>query len=119
MSRFDNAFFDIETERFLAGLLINSEAAILARYIIDGLDAASEQALFDVAKRIFNYPEGLIALKQFAESIFYDIDGRRLICRVLELDDTLYLLVVLTPAEIAYKRALAKLERHIQDLARF
>jgi hypothetical protein len=118
---FSTVFNGIDTERFLAGLLVNSTAEIVAEYVLLGLDPDSQQAIKDVAQRVFSYPEGLQALQQFAESVFYDLDGRRLVCRAVEVEQGttshLYLLVVLTPADIAYKRALGKLVRHIQTMA--
>lgn len=118
-----SVFDNIDSNRFLAALLVNGHhASIVAQYMVRGLDPDSQQALQNIAQRVFDYPTGLHALQRFTESVFYDLDDRRLVCRVVEIEhppdeSVLLLLVVLTPAGVAYKQAVRQLVRHIQVLA--
>ncbi|PJF44999.1 MAG: hypothetical protein CUN55_01085 [Phototrophicales bacterium] len=117
MSNAQTVFQKIDPKRFLAALLLDEHGETVARYQIAGLDIRTQQAPLDVATRVLNYPKGLQILEMLQESIFYDMDGRRLICRVIHINEHPYLLIVLTPANSAYRRALSQLIRQLTNLS--
>ncbi|MBL1134034.1 MAG: hypothetical protein HND46_01855 [Chloroflexi bacterium] len=103
----------------LAALLVSPKDELVASYVAAGLDKATAETPLLTTQRIFGNAESRAQLAQLQESVFYDLDGRRLICRPLmlpTLDDTApHLLVVLTTAEQTYRRALNKLIRAIEN----
>lgn len=103
----------------LAALLVGPSHQVVASYVMVGLDQATADSPLGVTQRIFGNAESRAQLTQLQESVFYDLDGRRLICRPLLLpamDDTApHLLIVLTNAEQTYRRALNKLIRAIEN----
>ncbi len=109
--------FDYIGNDFLAAVLVDSENDVVATHMVPGLDQKTANAPIETTRRIFNNPDSRAALKNLHESVFFDLDGRRLVCRPLQLWGTLHLLIVLTPAERAYRRALNKLVRAIQKAA--
>ncbi len=103
----------------LAALLVSPGDQVVASYVAVGLDKATAESPLLTTRRIFGNAESRAQLAQLQESVFYDLDGRRLICRPLmlpTLDDAgPYVLVVLTTAEQTYRRALNKLVRAIEN----
>ncbi len=113
MSDLQAILANIDSKRFLAALLLDTHGAVVAQHAIKGLDTRTQQAPYHIATRVLNYPNGVSVLQTLKESIFYDMDGRRLICRVITVAQTPHLLVVLTPAESTYRRALDQLARQL------
>jgi hypothetical protein len=91
-------------------------------YVAPGLDRTTTEAPLLTARRIFGNPESRAQLAHLHESVFYDLDGRRLVCRPLALETPgkgeLHLLIVLIPAGQAYRRALNRLVKTLQGGAR-
>ncbi len=99
--------------KFLAVIVAGDNDRVLAAYARRGLDQATLEAPLATVRRVFNNPDSRAALVDLAESVFYDLDGRRLVCRPLQLEGEIVLLIVLTPAEKAYRRDLNTLVREI------
>lgn len=113
MSDPQTVFAEIDPKRFLAALLLDANGAVVAQFAIQGLDTRTQQAPYDIATRVLNYPNGMNVLQTLKESVFYDLDGRRLICRVVVIEEARHLLIVLTAADSAYRRALDQLTRQL------
>lgn len=99
---------------FLAVLLVGPQQIILGSYTQAGLDTTTAQTPLDTTQRIFNHPESRAALAEMQESVFYDLDGRRLVCRPIKAHGDIYVLIVLTSGETAYRRGLNKLAKAIE-----
>jgi hypothetical protein len=105
---------------FLAVLLVNPQGEAAASYVAPGLTPLTAQTPLETARRIFGNPDSRAELAHFQESVFYDLDGRRLVCRSVQLSaDQPYLLIVLAPAEGAYRRGLSNLIKRLQDVDLF
>jgi len=101
---------------FLVATLVSPDNEIVASYALSGLDEDTISAPLVTTKRIFSNPESQAALYQMQESVFYDLDGRRLICRPINLQGTLYLLIVLTKSKTAYRRDLNQFCKKIAEV---
>lgn len=109
-----DALLQVDSAEFLAAIVVGPQQTILGRYAQAGLDATTAQAPLLTTQRIFSSPENLAALAEMQESVFYDLDGRRLVCRPIIVRSEIYVLIVLTPAENAYRRTLNKLVKAIE-----
>jgi hypothetical protein len=107
----------------LAALLVGPDDQEVASFVAAGLDKATAATPLQTTQRIFSNPESRAQLAKMQESIFYDLDGRRLICRPLMLPtlhtDAPHLLIVLTTAEQSYRRGLNKLVRALESVTGF
>ena len=90
----------------LVAIMVSPDNETVASYALSGLDEDTIAAPLETTKRIFGNPDSQAALQQMQESVFYDLDGRRLICRPILLGNNLYLLIVLTKAKTTYRRDL-------------
>lgn len=113
MSDIQTIFEQLDPKRLLAALLLAPDGNVVAQHSIRGLDEATQQAPYNIATRVLNYPTGLAALETLKESVFYDMDGRRLICRLVLTSGNPHLLIILTPANATYRRALDQLIKQI------
>lgn len=114
MAHIEDVFAEIDSSRFLAALLVDTQGHPVASFAPDGLDADTRHAPAEAAQRIIHDPNGIELLASFQESVFYDLDGRRLVCRVVMIDHQTYILIVLTPSDTAYRRALQSLVRDLE-----
>lgn len=102
---------------FLAAVLVNTDNQVIATHVVPGLDKPTANAPVETTRRIIQNPDSRAALENLHESVFFDLDGRRLVCRPLQLNGEMHLLIVLTPAQKAYRRALNNLVRQIVEAA--
>lgn len=108
MSNFDRVLKEF-AKAFLAIVLVDPDNRPVARYMMAGLDASTADAPLETARRILQSPERRADLESWQESVFYDLDGRRLVCRPLRLASGVHLLIVLTAADKSYRRQLGQL----------
>ncbi|MBI5931068.1 MAG: hypothetical protein HY862_17295 [Chloroflexi bacterium] len=110
---------EAQDAKLLAALLVSPADQVIASYVIGGLDKATAETPLVTTQRIFSHAESRAQLAQLQESVFYDLDGRRLICRTLMLPSldatTPHLLIVMTTAEQTYRRSVNKLIRAIEN----
>ncbi|NDJ85803.1 MAG: hypothetical protein GYB66_07950 [Chloroflexi bacterium] len=112
MTAFEDLIADA-LEHFLVIALVDEQNNVVAESARAGLDAESASAPVETARRIFNNPESRRALQNLQESLFYDLDGRRLVCRPVQFRGQPHLLIILAAAERAYRRALNTLVRRL------
>jgi hypothetical protein len=108
------AVFKQITPDFLVAVLVDSTHQTIASHFRPGLDKTTTRTPLATARRIFQNPDSRAALATLRESVFYDLDGRRLVCRPLQLGGKLHVLIVLIPAEKPYRRQLNFLVRQIE-----
>ena len=111
---FDAKYVPIQ---FLVATFISPDNEILASYSLSGLDEDTLSTPLETTKRIFSNSESQAAILQMQVSVFYDLDGRRLICRPIILENTPYLLIVLTKSNVAYRRDLNSFCKQITEMA--
>ncbi|MCB9436153.1 MAG: hypothetical protein H6673_04060 [Anaerolineales bacterium] len=109
-----DALLQVDGSEFLAAVIVGPQQTILGSYAQVGLDTTTAQAPLVTTQRIFSSPESLTALAEMQESVFYDLDGRRLVCRPIIVRGKIYVLIVLTSAESTYRRTLNKLVKAIE-----
>ena len=102
---------------FLVVTFVSPDNEIIASYHLSGLDEDTIAAPLRTTSRIFGNPESQAALHQMQESVFYDLDGRRLVCRPIVFGDNPYLLIVLTKGKMAYRRDLNQFCKKIIEVA--
>lgn len=103
--------------QFLVATFISPDNKIIASYALSGLDESTTVAPLETTNRIFGNSESQAALYEMQESVFYDLDGRRLVCRPIILKNSLYLLIVLTRAKTSYRRDLNQFCKKIIEVA--
>lgn len=113
MKKLEAAFIQSMTG-FLAGVLADPDNQVIATYSRPGLDQETAQAPLETTRRIFNNPDSRAALSNLQESVFYDLDGRRLVCRPLRVQGKIYLLIILVPSGNTYRRAVNRLVTELE-----
>lgn len=96
-------------------LVMDNAGALVAADWNEANSTETVSALLALAQRILNRPNGLNALAEAGETHFFDWDGRQVICRPFEVADQPWLLVALTPPRGAYKQALGRLIKQLQN----
>jgi hypothetical protein len=89
-------------------LVTDLKGSIIASARDDETSPDTLGALLDVATRITVRPEDRADLAAEGESVFFDWEGRQVICRWLAMRHP-RLLVILAPRGAAYKRAISRL----------
>jgi hypothetical protein len=111
---------DVRTQAgFEAALIIDLKGSILAAARADDTMPETVGALLDIALRIAARPEDRAKLADVGESIFFDWDGRQVICRwfTRRKSSEPRLLVVLAPRGKPYKRAVSLLVKETRRLS--
>ncbi len=102
---------------FEAILLTDLNGVLMASARADETPPEVLEALLDVAGRIASRPDDKTQLAAVRESEFFDWEGRRVVCRWFSMSSPAQprLLVVLTPNQKPYKRAIGSLVKQIRQ----
>ncbi len=94
---------------FEALLLTDLKGNVIAAARSDDAAPESIGGLLDVATRIAERPDDRQQLASVGESVFFDWEGRQIICRWFTVKDDPRLFVILAPHAKPYKRAATQL----------
>jgi hypothetical protein len=94
---------------FVAVLLTDLKGNVMAAVRSDDASPDSIGALLDVSTRIAARPDDRQKLAAVGESVFFDWEGRQIICRWFTVKDQPRLFVILAPHGKPYKRAASQL----------
>lgn len=107
----------LETARskgeFEAIVLTDWQGGIIAAARDDGTSPETLSALLDVATRLISRTEDRAQLAKDGESIFFDMEGRQVICRWFDKPQP-RLVIILAPHGKPYKRAVGALVKEIK-----
>jgi hypothetical protein len=99
---------------FSAVIVTDSKATLLTAAYARTLQPETVRELWEMAARAVANTGG--RLDQLREAIFYDWDGRQVVCRPFRARKVDYLLILLTPPKKSYKQAAGKIARALETL---
>jgi hypothetical protein len=99
---------------FAAVIVADSRATLVTAAYAKTTQPETVRELWEMAARAVTHTGG--KLERVREAIFYDWDGRQVVCRPFRANQTDYLLILLTPPKKAYKQAAGKIVRALEAL---
>ncbi len=99
---------------FSAVIVTDSRATLLTAAYAKALQPETVRELWEMAARAVANTGG--KLERLREAVFYDWDGRQVVCRPFRVKATDYLLILLTPPKKSYKQAAGKIARSLETL---